>query len=94
MCATLNNGEICPRCNRRYYSGVGRRLSLSDELIEAIIKYLSSPAGKPTVKAFRAASGVSDYTYRSIAYGHLKNTKDRARVDKIAAKYGHKINWQ
>lgn len=94
MSERLADGTIQISYVRKYHKGEGRRLNLTDEQIAAVIENILLGEKGQTRREFQAATGISPYTYRSIAYGHLKNAKDRARVDRIAAKYGHKINWQ
>lgn len=93
MCQPLANGVVCATCGRKFYKGEGRRLKLSNDQIEAIIKNFHSPVQGQTQKSFCKTIGVSSYTYRSIVYGRVKNSKDRERINKIAAKLGNKIVW-
>ena len=93
MCQQLTNGEVCKACGRRYYKGEGRRLSLSDDQIRAVLENYLNPVSGQTRKQFCSDTGISQKTCCSIVYGHLKNVKDRARIDKIAEVLGQRITW-
>ena len=92
MCQALSNGDICQTCGRKFYRAVGRRLTLSDAKIKAVIKNHLSQA--KTQAAFCKKSEISPYTYRSIVYGRVKNVKDRERINKIAVSLGYSITWK
>ena len=90
----LEYGEICPICLRKYYEIPGRRLNLSDKQIRAVIRNFLKPVKGQTRQQFCDANGLSKWQYRSIVYGRIKNQHDRARIDHIAAKLKHKIDWK
>lgn len=94
MCQPLANGVVCATCGRKFYKGEGRRLNLSDDQIESIIKNFHSTIQEQTQKNFCKTIGISPYTYRSIVYGRIKNAKDKERIDKIAASIKNSIVWK
>lgn len=87
------NGERCPTCGRRYHKADGRHISLTDEQIAAILKHSRTEQPKRTIRDYCKLMGISEHTYRLVAYMRLQQEKDIERVFRIDTKMCNENNY-
>lgn len=89
--SNVYDGSVCPSCGRVLLKGEGRRLSLTQEQLIAVLSHYISSKPRLNQPVWCEENSISYGIYQRVVRLKYKNEKDRARIIDAANAIGYDI---